>query len=317
MRAERDFADAYVAQWERVATIRGAKRYVVPDGVAPETLYPAVLEPLCLHREVAALGAEARQFILVQACYELMNEIALLETDVVSQLASDLANRRHRVPLSAAVRQAALTVTVDEAYHAFAAREYMEQVQRVTGIAPQALRRHCHLAAVVPLVRKHLPSELHDDFHVMALCMAENSITAEVLGITQGTPPDNPFHIVSEEHLQDERRHSGFFQSLLKRYWAALDPDVQEALGAAVPVYLSVYLDLEPWIGPGTARLCGAGMKPDDAARVVQEIYGSPFPPDQNPMARNIVRMLERAGVLQHGPTRDGLLQAGWIPAGR
>src|SRR5687768_7469708 len=151
-----DFADAYVAQWERVATIRSAKRYVVPEGVEPKSLYPAVLEPLFLHPEVAALSDEARQYIAVQACYQFMNNIALLETDVVGQLASDLANRPHRVPVSPSMRQAALTVTVDEAYHAFAAREYIEQVERVTGIEPLALSADCHYATVLPRIRAKL-----------------------------------------------------------------------------------------------------------------------------------------------------------------
>jgi hypothetical protein len=310
-----EFAEAYVAQWERVATIRSAKRYVVPEGAAPASLYPAVLEPLFCHPEVAALSQQAREFIAVQACYQFMNNIALLETDVVGQLASDLANRPHRVPVSRAMRQAALTVTVDEAYHAFAAREYMEQVERVTGIAPLALSSDCHYASLVPRVRARVPAELHDDFHVMALCMAENSITAEVLGITQGTPPDNPFHIVTDEHLQDERRHAGFFQSLLKRYWAGLDADAHEALGAVLPAYFGTFLEIEPWMDPAIARLRGAGMKADDAARIARHVFGYEYPPAEHPMARNIIRMLERAGVLQHEPTRAGLVKAGWMSA--
>jgi hypothetical protein len=162
-------------------------------------------------------------------------------------------------------------------------------------------------------VLAQLPAELRDDFAVMALCMAENSITAEVLGITQDTPADNPFHIVSDEHLQDERRHAGFFQSVLRRYWAALDADVQESLGAVLPSYFGNFLDTEPWTDPAVARLRGAGMKADDAARVTQKVFGYAYPPAEHPMVRNIIRMLERAGVLQHAPTRAGLVKSGWI----
>src|SRR6266540_739102 len=161
----------------------------------------ARLQPLCDTPAVAALGPEGRRYVLIQTCLRFMNETVLLETDVVARLAADLANRPHRVALSAPVGQVALTIAVDEAYHAFAAREFIGQIREVSGIEPVDPQTTCGLALALEATLRVTPETLRDDVRVAALCIAENSITAEILGMTEETPADNPFHIVPAEHL--------------------------------------------------------------------------------------------------------------------
>jgi hypothetical protein len=309
------FAESYLGQWERLATVRSTKRYALSGDIAGESLFPARLQPLCDVPAVGALGPAARRFILIQTCYWFMNEIALLETDVVSQLASDLANRPHRIDLSAPVRQVALTIAVDEAYHAFAAREFNAQVEATTGIRPVSMQRHCGLETAVAATQRATSEDLHDDLRVLMLCIAENSITSEILGMTEETPPDNPFHIVSEEHLVDERRHSGYFQHLLKHYWAGLDDERREALGALVPAFLERFLYQDVWSGWTGAVLAGAGMDAVTAERMVGERRSKSFPRTEHPMARNVMRLLDHSGLLAHAPTRAALTREGWIVA--
>ena len=191
------FAESYLAQWERASTVRSAQRYALTRDVTGEDLFPARLQPLCDSPLVAALGPDARRFVLVQTCYRFMNEIALLETDVVAGLASDLANRPHRVALSEPVRQVALTIAVDEAYHAFAAREFITEVREATGIEPLEPQIVCGLEPAVESTTRAVAEDLGDAARLVALCIAENSITAEIFGMTEETLPDNPFHIVS------------------------------------------------------------------------------------------------------------------------
>lgn len=306
------FAESYLAQWERAATVRSAKRYALTRDMTGENLFPARLQPLCDTPAVVALGPDARRFVLIQTCYRFMNEIALLETDVVGRLVCDLANRPHRVALSAPVRQVALTVAVDEAYHAFAAREFIAQVREATGIAPVEPQTQCGLELAVGATTQAVAEELHDDVRVVALCIAENSITAEIFGMTEETAPDNPFHIVSEEHLVDERRHSGYFQHVLKHYWAGLDEGEREAIGPIVPTFLEYFLGRDIWSAPAVAMLQAAGLEGSIAERTVRESV-TPMPRSEWGMARNVMRLLERSGLLDHPPTREALARAKWI----
>jgi hypothetical protein len=308
------YAESYLAQWERASTVRSAKRYALAPDVAGEDLFPARLQPLCDSPAVAALGPDARRFVLVQTCYRFMHEVALLETDVVAGLASDLANRPHRVALSEPVRQVALTIAVDEAYHAVAAREFVTQVRAATGIEPLGPQAVCALEGAVAATTGAVAAALRDDVRVVTLCIAENSITAEIFGMTEETLPDNPFHIVSAEHLVDERRHSGYFQHVLKHYWSRLDDGEREAVGAIVPIFLEHFLGTDVWSAPAVAMLRAAGVETAAAERTVRESVPR-MPRSEWAMARNVMRLLERGGLLDHPATRDALVRAQWIAA--
>ncbi len=308
------FAESYLAQWERVSTVRSTKRYALTRDVAGEDLFPARLQPLCDTPAVAALGPEGRRYVLIQTCLRFMNETVLLETDVVARLAADLANRPHRVALSAPVGQVALTIAVDEAYHAFAAREFIGQIREVSGIEPVDPQTTCGLALALEATLRVTPETLRDDVRVAALCIAENSITAEILGMTEETPADNPFHIVSAEHLVDERRHSGYFRHVLKHYWAGLDEAVREALGAIVPVFLEHYLPTDIPSAPAVTMLQAAGVEAGAAECTVRDCF-KPIARSEHRMARNVMRLLDQSGLLAHPPTREALTRAEWIAA--
>jgi len=308
------FATTYLAQWERHATVRAARRYVLAGEVTGEALFPVVLQPWCDVPAVADRGADARRFLLIQSCYHFMEEIALLETDVVSRLAADVANRPHHVDLSPAVRQVALTVAVDEAYHAFAAREFIQQVRDATGVAPLDRPGVCQLTVALAAALAATPTELHDEFGLVALCMAENSITNEVLGMTQEAVVGTPFHTVSVEHMVDEGRHSGYFQLLLRHYWAALGEPTRTTLGGVLPVFLERFLmDVSAFQAHTRALLREIGLGAETVDRLVTEFGNRPFERLDHPMARNILRLFERSGVLEHAPTREALAQHGWV----
>lgn len=313
------FATTYLAQWERHATVRAARRYVLDGDVTGEALFPVTLQPLCDVPAVAARGADARRFVLIQSCYHFMEEIALLETDVVVRLAGDVANRSHRVELSPAVRQVALTVAVDEAYHAFAAREFIEQVREATGVAPMERQVRCQLTVALAAAQAVTPTALHDELGLVALCVAENSITQEVLGMTQEAVAGSPFHTVSAEHMVDEGRHSGYFQLLLRHYWAALDETTRTTLGGVLPVFLESFLMDGAFLrAHARALLREIGLDADTIDRMMAEAAARPFERMEHPMAQNVFRLFERSGVLDHAPTREAFERHGWlVPAAR
>ena len=306
------FAETYLAQWERLATVRSARRSVVPAGVGADGLFPEMLQSFCRDPAVVALGAEARRFILVQGCLFFCHEIALVETDVVSGLATALANRPQRVELSAPVRQVALTIAVDEAYHAFAAREFVEQVEQATGLRTIAPPDRCGLELALRAGHAETPREALDMFDVLTLCIAENTITADILGLKQETAPDNPFHVALEEHLVDERRHQGYFQLVLAHYWAGLDDDERRMVTPGLAAFVGRFItDTEPFRAHDATVLAAAGLPAAEARRIVDASYDG-WPAElETGIARNIRRVLDRAGVLGHAPTAEALQRCG------
>ena len=308
------FAAAYVAQWETRSTVRTARRFQLTEAIAANDLYPQLMDPLTAHPRVAERGPDARRFLLTQAAYTFMEEIALLETDTVALLAASLAHRPHRVPLSPAVREAALTVSVDEAYHAFAASEFIHRATELTGIAPMApLTSPAQVGIAHAAARANLPAAVGDDWDIVALCIAENVVTHEVLGMTRDTPPTNAFHIACEEHLADETQHQAFFQRVLRHYWRELDATTREAIGEALPVFFHHFFgDATRFRTRSVAILRAVGLDEASAHEILAELF-DPFPATQHPMARNAIRLLEKTGVLDHAPTGAALARDGWV----
>ncbi len=316
-----DFSEAYLERWEARATVRGMPRYALPPGSGAESLFPIALQPMAAHPEVVERGEDARQIILVRTCYKWMEDIAVLETDVIGRLCAKVSHQRFAVEVPAAARQVALTVATDEAYHAFAAREFMGQVAEATGIPTTDLDTGYGLGHAAEWLRRTAPDDLRDEFEVMLLCMAENAITDDLVGLRADTEPDNPFHHVVREHLLDEGRHRVYFQNLLRHFWAGMDEDRRRGIGALLPQLLDEYLlCFEPIRRSDLINLAAAGFAPDDAERIADETYRAQMSETGGgkgdiPFAQGVMHLFETAGVLKHGPTRRALQQSGWLAA--
>lgn len=92
--------------------------------------------PLCLHPRVAALGEQALRYIQVQTLYHYLNGIANIELDIINDSSYKLYKNAVGVDFPLEMRLDALTVVVDESYHALVALDLINQVEQMTSIAP-------------------------------------------------------------------------------------------------------------------------------------------------------------------------------------
>jgi hypothetical protein len=305
------FSRDYLDTWERRANVRRRARYLIPAD-AGDAVFPTLPHPLLNTPEVVALPAEAQRFLRAQMVYFFKNQIALLETEAGGPLAAALANRHRQIELPRAARQAALTVDVDERYHALMERDYLEQAEAITAIRPSRLGDRSLAGEAIGRAGEMIHPEFRVDLEAVLICLIENAITAELFGLQTGSPPTGPFYIAAAEHLADEGRHSAFFRLLLAYYWPRLEEEERAAVGQVMPVFLDCYLGPNPQaIAAASLWLREVGLGADLAHRLAVE-SNRRRPRHENPLWRNIRGVMARTGLLDHAPTRS-VLAAGWV----
>lgn len=290
--------------WDRRATIRSRPRRW-PVGTADAgDFYPPMRQPLVIHPDVAALGAEATSFVLIQSSYKYMNDIAVTETEIINRTALAIANDRYPGRFSKTVRQGALTVVIDEAYHALVARDYIDAVQRNTGVPPLALPTETELSRAIAATKAELPTAWHDDFDVVAVCIAENTLTHEIVDLSRQAGLASAFTDALSDHLADEARHATFFRKVLDLQWRSIDEDRRTNLGGALPAFLAAYLNVNVQRSFDATVLRALSVPEGRAASILAEIHDCFTLGPHHPMLANILALLRKVGVLDHAPTR-------------
>jgi len=308
------FSENYLERWESKATVRRAARFAPTADHAESILMPEEWLRVAHDPEVAALGRPALRYLAAQVCYRMMEEIALLETDMVGASCNHVANGRHSVAVPASARQSALTISTDEAYHAFVAREFIESMSGINGIAPGGMPETSGADRALRATLATLPEELHGDFTMIALSLTENTITDEMLGLSRDTARDNPFHIVLKEHLIDEARHQAYFKQLLGYLWQAFDPEIRKRFAATIPVYIEEFLILSQQGAAAQRRhdLGQIGLSPEAVDRVIARAEATPFEKSDHPMWHNMRKALRLSGLLEDADLLTALDAADW-----
>ena len=202
-------------QWDKYASIRSKPRRFISIDL-DEYYFPISRQPLCIHPLIVKLGDQAIRFILIQSVYKFMHEIAMLETEMVNSAACKVANNRLSYKFPKDVCHDALTVIIDEAYHAFVAIDFMRQVEDKTKIKPITMPDESPNTNAIKLVNKYLSSNLHDDFELIAVCISEHTLTKELINIGKESTELRSFSNVMVDHVQDEGRHAAIFNQILK-----------------------------------------------------------------------------------------------------
>jgi para-aminobenzoate N-oxygenase AurF len=316
------FAQRYLREWDRRATVRTRPRYRLPADIDLSRLFPIGFQPIAQHEAVVALGEKVVHELLARAVYLWQATVADLEVDIVADLCGRLAGGTFHFPLPASVRQVARTIGVDEFYHAYAAREFIADLRQHTGIDPDSDRDQSAsfpLATALASVRSDVDPAILGDAEIMVLCFAENFVTEELFGLVKNTEKDTAFHITLREHLVDEGRHQTFFQMLMRHIWQEIDEATRTELGRLLPGFLdALVLDRKAWMENDLRFLGRLGFDRKRSLEILRESYVAaygerPPPKHQMLMTRRLANLLKVARIDTHGPTRDALVRAGWI----
>lgn len=296
------FADA----WESRATIRTRPRRVLEnDG---KLIYPLSRQPLVLSETFLRECPEQRDFALVQTLYKFINDVVIFETEIVDKTARSIAKNRFAVAFPFACRYDAMTVVVDEDYHALVAMDFMQQTVAMTGITPIQLPDEIELSRAIPAAVALAPEHLRSAVELICVAIAENTVTGDVAAFAKDDTVKQSIKGLMADHLLDEGRHSGFWSRMVRIYWHTASEDDRQLIAQILPVFIGHYLtnDIQKSFD---FRLIEALQISDTARQALKnEISGLAFPINRHhPLVANIVRFFRSSSLLDSPCVKDTL----------
>ncbi|PMW95016.1 aminobenzoate oxygenase [Pseudomonas sp. FW215-R2] len=287
------FADA----WESRATIRTRPRRVLEDDA--RLIYPLSRQPLVLSETFLRECPEQRDFALVQTLYKFINDVVIFETEIVDKTARSIAKNRFAVAFPFACRYDAMTVVVDEDYHALVAMDFMQQTVAMTGIEPIELPNEIELSRAIPAAVELAPEHLRSAVELICVAIAENTVTGDVAAFARDDTVKPSIKGLMADHLLDEGRHSSFWARMVRIYWHTASDADRECIAQILPVFIGHYLtnDIQKAFD---LRLIDA-LPVNDATRraLKDEMAGLAFPINRHhPLVGNIVRFFHNSSLL-------------------
>lgn len=298
---------SHADQWEQRATIRSRPRRVVEDDDL--SYYPVERQPLYAHPTIIDAGRDVQDFILLQSFYKYINDVIIFETEIVNRTALAIAKARFPFAFPYPCRSDAMSVVIDEHYHAYVAMDYLEQVERNTGIGPIAQNSEIELSRAIPRAKDHVPAEWAAGMELLGVAISENTVTAEVAAFSRDTSLKRSVKGVMADHLADEGRHSVFWINLVKLYWAEIPEAGRIELGRGLPFFLREYLTNELQLEFDRRLIDSLDLPAATRERIAGDMVGAYPITNQHPMIVNIRKFLKMAGLLDHEPTRAALAQ--------
>lgn len=287
------FADA----WESRATIRTRPRRVLEDDA--RLIYPLSRQPLVLSETFLRECPQQRDFALVQTLYKFINDVVIFETEIVDKTARSIAKNRFAVAFPFACRYDAMTVVVDEDYHALVAMDFMQQTVAMTGIQPIELPNEIELSRAIPAAVELAPQHLRSAVELICVAIAENTVTGDVAAFARDDTVKPSIKGLMADHLLDEGRHSSFWARMVRIYWHTASDADRDCIAQILPVFIGHYLtnDIQKSFD---LRLIDA-LPVNDATRraLKDEMAGLAFPINRHhPLVGNIVRFFHNSSLL-------------------
>ena len=283
--------------WENKATVR-AKPRIVFEKNQGGYFFPLSRQPLSLHPLVEDLGADSLTYLLAQSLYKYTNDFAIIETKVVNQSIFSVMSNSLVIDFSPEQKINLSTIMVDEAYHAYVSFDAMLQIQEHTNIKPLPLPKTIEIELAIKAIKDKLDPLYHGEFELIAVCLAENTLTKEIVAMLDQDETHPFFQQLIHDHLSDESRHAGIFFHLLEYLWRALPEDYKRSIGRILPEFLTLYLSSAVQIEFDTRVLIQLGLTSCQVDEIINDTYGNFQVTQHHPMLKNIISILNKAGVL-------------------
>ncbi|UST90468.1 diiron oxygenase [Pseudomonas siliginis] len=288
---------SFAEAWESRATIRTRPRRLLEDD--QRLIYPLSRQPLVLSETFLRECPQQRDFALVQTLYKFINDVVIFETEIVDKTARSIAKNRFAVAFPFACRYDAMTVVVDEDYHALVAMDFMQQTVALTGIEPIPLPDEIELSRAIPAAVALAPEHLRSAVELICVAIAENTVTGDVAAFARDDSVKPSIKGLMADHLLDEGRHSSFWARMVRIYWHTASDADRETIAQILPVFIGHYLtnDIQKSFD---LRLIDALPVSETTRHCLrEEIAGLAFPINRHhPLVGNIVRFFHNSSLL-------------------
>ncbi|KEZ74348.1 MULTISPECIES: diiron oxygenase [Pseudomonas syringae group] len=303
---------SFIDAWEGRATIRTRPRRMVEND--DKLIYPLSRQPLVLSDTFTRECAHLRDYALVQSLYKFINDVVIFETEIVDRTARSIAKDHFTIRFPFACRYDAMTVVVDEDYHALVAMDFMQQTIALTGIEPIPLPDEIELSRAIPAALALAPEHLRSAVELICVAIAENTVTNDVAAFAKDESVKQSVKGLMADHLLDEGRHSGFWARLVRIYWHTAPQQDRESIARIMPVFIAQYLTNDIQNG-FDFTLIDHLQVPDAIKQALRdETRAVSFPVNRHhPLVANIVRFFKNSSMLDDPCVQRAL--ADYLPA--
>lgn len=298
---------SFVDAWEARATIRTRPRRIVEDD--ERLIYPLSRQPLVLSDTFTRECPQLRDYALIQSLYKFINDVVIFETEIVDKTARSIAKDRFAIRFPFACRFDAMSVVVDEDYHALVAMDFMQQTIALTGIEPIALPAEIELSRAIPAALALAPEHLRSAVELICVSIAENTVTNDVAAFARDDSVKQSVKGLMADHLLDEGRHSGFWTRLVRIYWQTAPQPDREAIAQILPVFINQYLTNEIQNGFDFILIDHLPVSETVRQALKAETLALSFPINSHhPLVGNIVRFFRNSTMLEAPCVRQALV---------
>ena len=288
---------SFAEAWESRATIRTRPRRLLEDD--QRLIYPLSRQPLVLSETFLRECPQQRDFALVQTLYKFINDVVIFETEIVDKTARSIAKNRFAVAFPFACRYDAMTVVVDEDYHALVAMDFMQQTVALTGIEPIQLPDEIELSRAIPAAVALAPEYLRSAVELICVAIAENTVTGDVAAFARDDSVKPSIKGLMADHLLDEGRHSSFWARMVRIYWHTASDADRETIAQILPVFIGHYLTNDIQKSFDLRLIDALTVSETTRCSLREEIAGLAFPINRHhPLVGNIVRFFHNSSLL-------------------
>ncbi|WP_256811894.1 diiron oxygenase [Pseudomonas siliginis] len=288
---------SFAEAWESRATIRTRPRRLLEDD--QRLIYPLSRQPLVLSETFLRECPQQRDFALVQTLYKFINDVVIFETEIVDKTARSIAKNRFAVAFPFACRYDAMTVVVDEDYHALVAMDFMQQTVALTGIEPIQLPDEIELSRAIPAAVALAPQHLRSAVELICVAIAENTVTGDVAAFARDDSVKPSIKGLMADHLLDEGRHSSFWARMVRIYWHTASDADRETIAQILPVFIGHYLTNDIQKSFDLRLIDALPVSETTRCSLREEIAGLAFPINRHhPLVGNIVRFFHNSSLL-------------------
>ncbi|WP_445380757.1 diiron oxygenase [Pseudomonas syringae] len=288
---------SFIDAWEGRATIRTRPRRMVEND--DKLIYPLSRQPLVLSDTFTRECAHLRDYALVQSLYKFINDVVIFETEIVDRTARSIAKDHFTIRFPFACRYDAMTVVVDEDYHALVAMDFMQQTIALTGIEPIPLPDEIELSRAIPAALALAPEHLRSAVELICVAIAENTVTNDVAAFAKDESVKQSVKGLMADHLLDEGRHSGFWARLVRIYWHTAPQQDRESIARIMPVFIAQYLTNDIQNGFDFTLIDHLQVADTVKQALRDETRAVSFPVNRHhPLVANIVRFFKNSSML-------------------
>ncbi|NAS95002.1 aminobenzoate oxygenase [Pseudomonas syringae pv. actinidifoliorum] len=303
---------SFIDAWEGRATIRTRPRRIVEND--EKLIYPLSRQPLVLSDTFTRECAHLRDYALVQSLYKFINDVVIFETEIVDKTARSIAKDNFAIRFPFACRYDAMTVVVDEDYHALVAMDFMQQTISLTGIEPIQLPTEIELSRAIPAALALAPEHLRSAVELICVAIAENTVTHDVAAFAKDDSVKQSIKGLMADHLLDEGRHSGFWARLVRIYWHTAAEQDRECIARILPVFIAQYLTNDIQNGFDFTLIEHLQVPEPVKQALKAETLALSFPVNRHhPLIGNIVRFFKSSSMLDDPCVQRAL--AHYLPA--